>query len=540
MPLLARPDADVLGGVKMFTPTSPMDMAQAVSDKLGLGSGGSGPTVGQQRFDAQQQKEQRIAQLAQQYGDDYDALTKAVTAEFPEEGFRIGKAVEEYRQNAAKTDVENSTRAGAFIDLGSRMLQLASNDPKSYPTVHKMIAAASPQLAPFLPADDDPQLSDKLLGVIQHAQSTKNFLEWRAKAGDSYLDGKHDLAAAQILAGASTPQQRQAAESMLHLGGLDQFTQLFPDQATAQKYADDHAKDTAEKDPWKGWTGPAKTRAQLLLQNSGRDVNNPLALTQKEVDAIQKEGAQAIHITTAGAGGPVPTNLTDLAKQAGMTVDALKRAADVYHKTGDIQGFGMSGAASKKAIMNAESMLYPEGSDIALNKAGFKADQAALTALTKQYNAVQAYETTSLKNLKMFTDLAAKIPDTGIPWLNTPVRALSASLVGSENMAAINTARQVALTEIAKVVNNPNLSGALSDSARQEVMGLNPSNATLPQIKRVAAILQQDMANRSGSMAQQIKDLQYQMAHPGGTTPTPQLPAGPSQKIGRFTVTVGQ
>ena len=62
-------------------------------------------------------------------------------------------------------------------------------------------------------------------------------------------------------------------------------------------------------------------------------------------------------------------------------------------------------------------------------------------------------------------------------------------------MPAVEAARSVALREIARVTNDPKLTGALTDSARSEVSGLSPTNATFAQIKKVATILQQDMAN---------------------------------------------
>jgi len=106
--------------------------------------------------------------------------------------------------------------------------------------------------------------------------------------------------------------------------------------------------------------------------------------------------------------------------------------------------------------------------------------------------------------LKIFEDAAKDLPDTGVPWLNTPVRLLDQKLVGSENMSLVNAARQVAFTEIAKIQNSPNLQGALSDSARHEVMGLSPQDATIPQILKVSQLVKQEMANRQGSLNDEV------------------------------------
>ena len=74
-------------------------------------------------------------------------------------------------------------------------------------------------------------------------------------------------------------------------------------------------------------------------------------------------------------------------------------------------------------------------------------------------------------------------------------------------MPAIEAARSVALREIARVTNDPKLSGSLTDSARQEVSAFSPENATLPQIKNVVKVLQNDMANVHSSLAAQKADI---------------------------------
>jgi hypothetical protein len=105
---------------------------------------------------------------------------------------------------------------------------------------------------------------------------------------------------------------------------------------------------------------------------------------------------------------------------------------------------------------------------------------------------------------------------------------LTKEIVGSDNMAAATAARDVALREIARVTNDPNLSGVLSDSARQEVSALSPQNATLAQIKAVAKVLRQDMANVHGSLTDQIGDIQKRIAAPPGGAATAGPSAGPT------------
>ncbi len=118
----------------------------------------------------------------------------------------------------------------------------------------------------------------------------------------------------------------------------------------------------------------------------------------------------------------------------------------------------------------------------------------------------------------MFTGLAKKAIDTGIPLANAPLRSAS-GLLGSKDQASFEAARQVAVNEIAKVASSPGLAGQLSDTARKEVASFIPASATVGQIMSLANTLKQDMANRHTSYQQQIEDIKGRL---GGTTAAPQ------------------
>lgn len=187
--------------------------------------------------------------------------------------------------------------------------------------------------------------------------------------------------------------------------------------------------------------------------------------------------------------------------------DALDMAAEKYFQTGELTGLSRSPAMAA-AIMKRAAELHPNGiGDLAGNRAAYDANKASYDNVTGTLDTLSAFEQSGLKNLKQFTDLANRLPDTGVPWINTPVRLLNDKLVGAEYMPAVEAARSVALREIARVTNDPKLSGSLTDSARQEVSNFSPINATLPQIKHVVDVLQNDMANVHSSLAQQKADI---------------------------------
>jgi hypothetical protein len=238
-----------------------------------------------------------------------------------------------------------------------------------------------------------------------------------------------------------------------------------------------------------------------------------------------------VSVSVAGGGAPVSTDLGTLARQAGMTVDGLKRQASIYHETRDITGFGMGGAAAKKAIINAESILYPD-SNIAASGAQFKADQASLKNSQGVLDSIQAFHPAAIANLKQFDTLFAKIPDTGSPFFNAPVRSLDRKMFGADNVLAAQTAVAVATREIARITSNPKLTGQLSDHARQEVSDFLPQDATLKEARDVMAVLKADLDNVEKGQRDQLKKIQYRLSHPGQEMPEEKTQTGgaPEQK----------
>jgi hypothetical protein len=228
------------------------------------------------------------------------------------------------------------------------------------------------------------------------------------------------------------------------------------------------------------------------------------------------EARSPIQIYTAGAEQAAKN------QQYALSPDALQMAAESYRKTGVLPSIGRNPQAQAQ-IINAAGAMGPL--DLATEKAAYAANKASLGSLVKSRDAVTAFENTAGKNLDLFLKTAGKIVDSGVPWINAPLRTLSSAGLGSADQAAYNVARQVAVNEIAKVTGSPSMTGALSDSARHEVEAFNPQNATLAQTYRVAQILKQDMANRSQSYNDQIADISRRIGQ-GGTSKAPQSGTG--------------
>ncbi len=216
-------------------------------------------------------------------------------------------------------------------------------------------------------------------------------------------------------------------------------------------------------------------------------------------------------------------NAQDAANEAvpSLTPDAVKMTAKQFAMTGQLppMGMGKAGAAVRTTIINAAADEY-KNLDLPSQIAAYKANQKSLSNVTGTLDTLTAFENTAGKNLKQFVDLAGKIPDTGVPWLNMPVRLISDKMLGSPDMKAAKAAGDVALREIARVTNDPKLSGVLSDDARKSVADLASSkDATLPQILAVAKVLQNDMANVHSSMSDQKSAIEDRIATPPGEKP---------------------
>ena len=254
----------------------------------------------------------------------------------------------------------------------------------------------------------------------------------------------------------------------------------------------------------------AHQEAQNAVANSpeGKIMQDVKSPDNPEGSLTMAQAREAIanlhyHAPVSGTGAPMT-----------LTPEAVDTLATQWH-SGSVPSFGMgaAGNANRTAVANRMAVMFP-GTDLATSIAAHKADSGSLAGLQKNRDAVISFENTAGKNLDMFLNLASKIPDSGSPWINRPLRSLDTSALGSSEVAAANAARQVANNEIAKVTSNPGLGGQLSDSARHEVEAFNPQSATFEQALAVAKVLKQDMANRHDALDNQLAEIKGRLAAP--------------------------
>ncbi len=364
----------------------------------------------------------------------------------------------------------------------SNLLKRAKTDPSSYPQVRSTIGQLVPDAMSHLPEEyDDATIS----GIIAD--------------GDA-------LVAKEVKTG--TPQ-------LLEMPDPDDPTK------TIRKYVIPRENDVYPGVP-KSLTAKASNLGSFEDYVTRTYGENP---TSAQILKARKEYNQSDDKATGFAAADV-TKLSP----AGIEIAALN-----YKKNGVMPPLGMGDKGNRQAIINRAATLTPAdiariesgGLDIAGNKADYKANADTLTALTKQRAAIGAFEQTAQKNIDVFLKQAEKVTDTGIPLLNAPVR-WAAGAGGSQDQAAYQAARLVAINEIAKITSNPTLAGQLSDSARHEVEAFNPQNATLGQTRAVMKLLKQDMQNRTTALDAEIAEVRKRIGS-GSTTKTeesdvPRLP----------------
>jgi len=215
------------------------------------------------------------------------------------------------------------------------------------------------------------------------------------------------------------------------------------------------------------------------------------------------------------------------AKQSPMAVvmgnmlkgPAIDQAAERYSTDGTLpSGFARS-PGTTAAIIQRSAELHPE-QNLATNKATFQADTGALKQVQKQFDVMNAFEGTALRNLDLYAQTAAKIPDLGARFANVPLRMITGSMIGADNMAALKAARETAATEVAKVLGSATGSGVLSDSQKKEAQDVIDGNLPLSATLAVVNTLKQDMANRHQSYQADIDAIKGRLgAKPGAAQP---------------------
>jgi hypothetical protein len=453
-------------------------------------------------------RDMQIAEMQRRQAEDQAVRQAAAGAVTPQQTQQVnvpGISLGQYGSTAPRTD--NLTTPPQFDR--SKMLSNLAGDPQT--------ASLVPQYQSQFDQQDQQQAAAQHKQQIDAVQLQEALGKLDAQTRAAFTDATDQVGRA---AGAILQSQDKAGAYQQALQQLQQSPNPMVQKMIAQA--------PPQYQPgMDGWLNEQLNHA-MTISDIAKRVNpepaKPNVTPGVGVPFSPEVAAQKIKI--AQASRPVTAPLPGGA----MSEDAKDMAAQMYLQTGNLPSLGMGKDAAelRRDILNRAAALG-KGQNVAANKADYGANSAALKQVVGMKNAVEAYESTAGKNLDLFIEQAKNVPDTGIPILNAPTRAL-AEKMGSDKVAAYNAARQVAVTEIARVVNNPNLTGQLSDSARNELSSFNPSSATLAQTLHIAQVLRADMKNRHDSLVEQEKQLK---GHLGGGNSQQPAPSGGGIQIQR-------
>lgn len=307
--------------------------------------------------------------------------------------------------------------------------------------------------------------------------------------------------------------------------------------------------------------GPVKTAASFEL-NTGKpmpavaaktDPHSPIYTEYQDYAAEEKKAGRTPlgfnEYATMDANRKKPVVAGPSAFDSMSVVDKMNlarkqmgdQAFDMVAKSiaqgGSYPAYGMMGKGEKQARYDAfdaraaqfdkaagkfvnDGEVNPNVPDRQLAKADTAANSAALTTLTKNHEAVVAFANTARDNAAIMKGVMKNLPDTGVTWLNKPVRDLATAL-GSKDMAAFTVLRQSVMTEYARTISQPSLTGVLSDTARKEVEKGLSDDATVDQLLTALDTFEKEAGNREKNMQTQIDGVRKRIKDGPDKTPAP-------------------
>lgn len=217
------------------------------------------------------------------------------------------------------------------------------------------------------------------------------------------------------------------------------------------------------------------------------------------------------------------------ADQAGYDPETLKTAALVVAsdptRMRDYASFGQSGQNARIAINKAITQLKKDtgmsDADFVRARVAAKAATANLTTLTKQQSQVAAAEELAHANGDRLLQLFDLVDQTGIPLIEGFTRSARAK-AGGVDAAELRSVLTAFQTEVARILSgNPNMTGVVSDSLRQEIQHMAPGNMSTDQAKRIINRLYTEMAIRQNAINDQITKSGNAAVVGGQPTPAP-------------------
>lgn len=244
----------------------------------------------------------------------------------------------------------------------------------------------------------------------------------------------------------------------------------------------------------------------------------------------------------ASRGGGADGNKVD--PVTGLTPNGLYQDAITYMTTFHFPPQGIGNQPRPKAVRTAiqnkvGAIAADAGMDVPTFAALYKANAGSLAQTQKYADAAQSFLETADKNTQLLEGTLKKIPDTGSPLFNLPLREFEQRAAGDPNLAQFAIYLRSVQNEYARIITNPNLTGQLTDTAREETAGLVRPDATVNQILASVSALSGEGSNRLASVGEQLRRITRRVENPSGSPAAAGAPlaaAAPPAPNGRVRV----
>lgn len=167
-----------------------------------------------------------------------------------------------------------------------------------------------------------------------------------------------------------------------------------------------------------------------------------------------------------------------------------------------------------------------DATNAAANPTDTKAQTATLVDMTKRTSVADSSEQTALKNLGLAREMLQKADQTGSPLANSIQNKIRSGLFGDPDVSAYQNAISTARNEYARVISMATGAQGITDYAMREGQKLFPDDLAPAQFETNFNVAAREMANRTGSMHDQIAQAKSKLHGGAAPTPSPAAPVG--------------
>jgi hypothetical protein len=269
--------------------------------------------------------------------------------------------------------------------------------------------------------------------------------------------------------------------------------------------------------------------------------NGAQAPTMLRPDQLENSKAQAAAIRAQASIATAQARASATSAQATDLSDEDLRTAAVVtladpNRMHDYATYGKFGQSRRDAITHAQGEIMKEAgisaNELAGLRASIKGEASSVNKVIPQLNNINAFDQLARANGQRLLDLVGSVDTTGVPALEGYIRAIKAR-GGSPDTNEFNSVLNSFQTEAARILNNPGLTGVLSDHARQDMQKVVDGSLDGPSLRRVINRVFTEIDIRRTSLEQAVQGAKTSMQIPGlgGGTPQNPPPAGAGWSI---------